>query len=350
MTLSRLQQVIAEYRKRLLAQERTAMASLDYAHRQTLSIIDSSLDLLYRSMTLYMQGGQPIPLEWLYENQRLQVLEQYIRAQIDHFGALTQTQVTQLQYFGAQLGQQAGMALLNSTVPPGVNFSFGMPSPDAIAHLVGATQKGSPLADLFSGFGAEAAQGAKNALISGVTLGYNPRQIAPSIQDALNISRNRALTIARTEMLRSYRDSNVATFQANSDVVDQWRWTCDLSSRTCAACLSMDGELFPIDETLDSHVNCRCTPVPVTKSWEDILGPLGIDTSMIPETSGAEDMQTGEEWFSNQDESVQRDILGNKGYDLYANGDVTLQDFVGHTSDPDWGDSIYQKPIKELVK
>jgi SPP1 gp7 family putative phage head morphogenesis protein len=347
---SRLQATINQYKADLKAREQQAEFALERAHQQTLELINSQIDSLYIAMTNYMQAGEPVQLEWLYENNRLLVLQQYITGQIDHFGALTQLQVEQLQHAGVQLGVQAGQALLQSTVPAGVSFSFGMPSASAIAGMVGATKAGSPLADLFAGFGREAAQKASHALISGVTLGYGPRQIAPSIQDALNVSRYRALTIARTEMNRSYRDANTATFQANSDVVDQWRWTCDLSSRTCAACLAMDGELFNIDETLDSHPNCRCTQVPVTKSWDEILGNAGIDATGIEDTNPSDDMQTGADWFDSQDESVQRGILGNKGYELYANGDVTLQDFVGHSSSEDWGDSIYQKPVKELTK
>ncbi len=350
MTQGRLQQTIKEYRQRLLAHERAAMASLDYAHRQTLAMIEPKLTALYDKMSAAQANGEDISTSWLYEQSRLEVITSWIEGQINQFAALAQMQTGQLQYMGTSLGQQAGMALLHSTIPAGVNWSFGLPSPLAIQALVGATQSNTPLAALFNGFGAEAANGAKTALISGVTLGYNPRQIAPSIQDALNISRYRALTIARTETLRSYRDANQATFQANSDVVDQWRWTCSLSSRTCAACLAMDGELFPLDESMDSHPNCRCTMTPVTKGWDDILSPLGIDTSDIPDTNPAQDMQTGSEWFDNQSADVQRQILGNAKYDAWANGDFTLDDIVGTNDDPDWGKSIYEKPLKELVK
>lgn len=348
--MSRLQDVIAQYRQRLLDHERTAMAVLDFAHRQAVAVIDAQLDTLFLAMTNYMQAGEPIPLEWLYENNRLLVLEQYITQVIDHYGAFTQMQVAQLQHMGVQLGTQSGMALLQSTVPQGVTFAFGIPDQKAITNLIGATQAGSPLADLFNGFGAEAAQAAKDALISGVTLGYGPRQIAPSIQDALNISRNRALTIARTESLRSYRGANLETFKANSDVVDQWRWTCALSMRTCAACIAMDGTLHDLSESMDSHPCCRCTMTPVTKSWDDILGPLGIDTTGIEDTNPALDMQTGQDWFNGLDADQQRQILGNAKYDAWANGDFSLDDIVGKSYDKDWGSSIYEKPLKALVK
>ena len=79
---------------------------------------------------------------------------------------------------------------------------------------------------------------------------------------------------------------------------------------------------------------------PVTKGWDEIFGPLGIDTSDIPDTNPAQDMQTGSEWFDNQDEATQRQILGNAKYDAWNNGDFTLDDIVGTNDDPDWGKSI----------
>ncbi|SRR5260221_349111 len=348
MSLSQLQSTIAHYRAQLKAREAQAEQALEAAYANTLQVIQPMLDQLYQQISDKSLAGEDIPLSWLYEQRRLEALTQFIEGQINQFGMLAQMQVGQLQQQGVQLGSQAGMALLNASIPPGINFAFGVPSPTAIANLVGATQAGSPLADLFSGFGAEAAQGVKDALITGLTLGYNPRDIAPQVQQALSISRNRALTISRTEMLRSYRGANLETFKANSDVVDQWRWTCALSIRTCAACIAMDGTLHDLSESMDSHPNCRCTMTPVTKSWEDILGPLGVDTTGMEDMNGLSIQQDGSDWFDGQSEATQCAILGPK-YEAWSNGDFTLDDVVGHSSDPVWGSSIYEKPLKDLV-
>ncbi len=348
MSVSRLQQTIKEYRQRLLAHERTAMAALDFSHRQTLAAIEPQLNALYDKMSAAIANGEDISKSWLYEQKRLETITAWIQGTIDHFAALAQTQTGQLQYQGTSLGQQAAMALLHSTIPAGVNWSFGLPSPQAIQALVGATQAGSPLADLFNGFGAEAAQGAKQALITGITLGYNPRQIAPMVQDALNISRYRALTIARSEMIRSYRSANLETFRANDDVVDGWIWQCALDRTSCSACVAMHGTEHSLDETLDDHPNGRCVMVPKTKSWDDILGPLGIDTSNIPDTSV--ELESGADWFDRQDADTQKAILGPAKYAAFQNGDFGLEDIVGRTSDPDWGKSIYERSLKDLVK
>jgi hypothetical protein len=92
--------------------------------------------------------------------------------------------------------------------------------------------------------------------------------------------------------------------------------------------------------------NCRCVKMPRTKSWEDILAPLAIDTTSIPDTRPV--VPLGPDWFANQDESFQRAVLGPK-YEGYSNGDFTLRDMVGRRSDADWGKSIYVKSLKTLT-
>lgn len=89
--------------------------------------------------------------------------------------------------------------------------------------------------------------------------------------------------------------------------------------------------------------------LPETKSWEDILGPLGIDTSDIPDTTVQ--VEDGSDWFDNQSEAKQLEILGSKAaLDLYKSGDASLRDFVGWNESDDWGRSIYQKSAKQVAK
>jgi SPP1 gp7 family putative phage head morphogenesis protein len=332
----------------LANREQAALHTLSLAHQATLRAIQPRIDHLMQQYQQALQGGAVSP-SWLYEMHRLEAIKALIEQQMNGYGTSALQYVKQLQQHAAGLGQQAGMTSLQATLPPGIHYAFGMPDPGAIVAIVGQTKAG-PLSDLFNGFGSEAAQKAGQALVSGITLGDNPNTVAKAVADALQISWQRAATIARTEMLNAYRMSNLATFQANSDVVDQWRWTCALSSRTCAACLAMDGTLHSLDESMDSHPCCRCTQTPVTKPWSDILSGTSIDVSDIPDTPSPTDWQTGADWFAAQPASVQQDILGKAAYQLYANGEVDLQDFVSVSTDTTWGKSIYQTPVKELQK
>lgn len=349
MTTSQLQRHLTHFRAQLLAHEQQANAAIEQAYAHVLATIQPRLNALYDQMVNELGKSDKIPISWLYEANRLEALKQFLSGQIDHFGALSLIQAGQMQRVGVRLGQQAGQALLEATLPIGVRWTFGMPSPKAIAELVGMTQAGSPLADLFRGFGTEAAENVGKALIRGVTLGDNPRKVAADVQDALGVSRARALTISRQEMLRCYKSANLETYRANDDTVDQWRWTADKSGRTCAVCISMDGSLHDLSEDMESHVQCRCAPVPVTKSWEDILGPLGIDVSSIPET-GQYDYQSGTDWFDKQDAATQQSILGSKAaYAAYKDGELSLKDLVGKSYSSDWGGSRYQKSLKDAI-
>jgi SPP1 gp7 family putative phage head morphogenesis protein len=340
MPTSRLQQVISQYRAQLAAHESTATRALQTAHAHTVAKIQPHLDTLYKQIGDAQASGTPVSPSWLYQANRLKTTKQLISGEIDQYGALAKTTTNQLQRTGVQIGEASGMAQLNATKTSGIAYSFGTPSQGAMESIVGATQKGSPLADLFDGFGAEAAEQAGQSLITGITLGDNPRRIASMVASALDISRWRALTISRTEMIRAYRLSNQDIFRANDDVVDSWVWISALDARCCAVCIAMHGTIHPLSEDMGSHPNCRCTPTPRTKDWSAILGrDIGI--------SNPEPLQ-GSDWFDNQSESTQRAILGsNAAYDAYSNG-ASLSDFVGKSSDPDWGDSVYQRSAKDV--
>ena len=229
---------------------------------------------------------------------------------------------------------------------------LGDPSLRALEQLSNALQQG-PLADLFAGFGTEASQKARGILMMALLNGDNPTwdkdgpSIANALQQALNTSLYRAQTIARTEMLNAYRDSNLANYQANSDVVDGWIWTADLSSRSCCACISMNGTLHSLDETMDEHVCGRCSPIPHTKSWSDILNNAGYDTSGLDLPDSAPSIPSGADWFAAQSADVQQQVLGKAGYALYQSG-TPLADFVGIRQNAQYGPSIYVKSIKEL--
>lgn len=357
---ARILKTIESYRQRLMQREAQSVAIMDRFHRHTIATyIKPKLDKLYADilkkydeLRAARDPGDTSPLDiprsWIVERIRLEGLQLLISGKIDEYAALALTQTRMLQYFGLNLGLESAQSQLRDVVPSAVKATFGVPSQKALANLVGATRAGSPLHTLFNGFGQEAAEKAVQALVSGVTLGENPRTIAPRVEQALNISRARALTIARTESLRCHRVAALETYRANDDVVGGWIWSADLSPRTCAACIAMNGTKHSLDEEFGSHPCCRCSPVPETKSWDSILGPLGISSDDIPDTRIA--IQSGPDWFNEQPEEVKKAILGAAKYAAYNNGDFDLKDIVQHHDDPDWGHSISEKPLKDLVK
>jgi F like protein len=346
MKAARLLSITHDFRARILRVEAAAVSVLEDAHRHTVAKIQPALDRLSAQLQDKRDAGEDIPVSWLYEQGRLQHIKALITGEMSHYGTLARATVGRLQQSGVQLGSEAAQAQLSATVPASVSWSFGVPLPSAMHHLVSATQPGSPLSDLFTPFGHDAAEAASQALITGISTGMSPSAIAPLIQQALDVPRWKALSISRTETLRSYRSAQLENFRANDDVVDGWIWIAALVN-SCAACIAMHGTFHSLDETMDEHVNGACTQVPHTKDWSEILAGTGIDTSDLEDTSIS--VQSGADWFDEQDEATQRNILGNAKYDAWNHGDFSLNDLVGHSHDPDWGGAIYEKPLKELV-
>lgn len=346
MSKGKLQHTVDRYRQELLAREKKAAQEIEVMYRHVLAAIQPQLDNLLKQLGLKQQAGEDIPPSWLYERNRLDALKRLVQTQIEHFGSFTFSLVEQMQRQSVSLGTQAASAMMEATVPEGAHWTFGMPSIKAITDLIGSLQNGSPLADLFKGFGLEAAKSVGEALVRGVTLGNNPRKVAKDVQEELNVSRNRALTISRQEMIRPYRSAALETYRANPDTIEQWEWSADKSGRTCAMCIAMDGTRHDVSEEFESHTCCRCSPIPVTKSWSDLLE--GVDLSGLDEMESPQ-RQTGAEWFDQQSAEVQQQVLGPSKYAAYQDGAITLDDLVGTKQDANWGGSRYERSLKDVL-
>lgn len=348
MAKGRLQHAIDKYRQQLLQREAKAIQALEAAYSHALAAIKPQLDKLYDEMMNGLANGEKLSVNWLYEAQRLENIKKLITNQINQYAAIAQQTTLQSQHFAANLGQQSALDMLKAAVPDGLSWSFGTPSPKAIIDLVGVTQDGSPLAELFKGFGEEAANDVARTLINGVTLGDNPRTVAKQVEQDLGVSRNRALTISRQEMIRPYRSASLETMRENDNVAKGWQWNAAKSSRTCGMCLAMDGTEHSLDEEFESHVACRCAPSPVTRDWSDILSDAGIDTASldIPEM---EPRQTGADWFKEQPEHVKQQILGKAKLAAYNDGAFELKDLVHHGNDSQWGGYRREKSLKSVL-
>lgn len=181
----------------------------------------------------------------------------------------------------------------------------------------------------------------RTALIRGVAMGENPNEVAKAMYKLLRKSFDGGLarlkTIARTEMLDAYRDADLLTRDLNKDVLKGWRWTATLSDRTCPACLALDGTIYPYDEPGPlGHQNCRCTAVPVTKTWAE----LGFRHRELPDA-----IQTGREWVESQPAKVQQQILGAERYLRVKNGTLSWNDIPKRISTPGWRDSFVTRSL-----
>ena len=108
-------------------------------------------------------------------------------------------------------------------------------------------------------------QSITRSLMDSMDEGDSAYVTASNIMDATGMERNRAMLIARTETMNAYRDAS--TDQYRKYGVQSVKWLSASDDRTCDECLSLDGQIFDIDEIPDVHsgtnIQCRCVQLPV---------------------------------------------------------------------------------------
>jgi SPP1 gp7 family putative phage head morphogenesis protein len=275
---------------------------------------------------------------------RLNELEGQAAAQLQRFGVDAASLVTENQRAAVTLGSQGVRAMLEAPVSPGALAAHLSDLPiSAIDALVGFASDGSPLKDLFVSLAPEAAEAARDTLLTGLALGHGPEVIAGGLRDTLGVPLTRALRISRTETMRAYREATHQTMEANAEFTAGWYWQASGGSRTCPVCWAMDGTFHLLSERFASHVSCRCTQIPAAKLLSEVLGdPSFPDDTWRP-------AQTGEEAFAKLDPAKQLAILGPGKYALYAAGKLRLSDLVERGEDARWGPYRIEKPLKAVA-
>jgi SPP1 gp7 family putative phage head morphogenesis protein len=211
---------------------------------------------------------------------------------------------------------------------------------EAMEAFAGFAGDGSPLKKVFRKIGPDTAKDMAKVLFNGIGLGKNPMQTGRELRQAASISSIKAQTIARTETIRAYRETQHLSLNENEDVLEGWVWTASKSERSCASCLAMDGTFHKLEERMNSHPNCRCVAVPLTKGIEQVTGRKGLGETRV------ELGETGTEWFKKQGTEAQDFILGPKGGRAYRKGDVKLENFVAKVHDEQWGTYFTRRPLK----
>lgn len=323
----RIFQVADEFRAALRQREERAVRVLARAYEEAWQRAGERVALLAKL------GADPLqyPQLALFQEQRLYELSLQLREEVDRLLALAGETVHREQFSLAELAQEHAQALVRAA--PGsaeVQLVWTHLSTAAVEQMVGQLQPGSPLYDLLQRVGEAAYQQIARELAVGMALGLNPRDVAENMRRGLRMTYGRAERIARTEMLRAYREVTRQSYLANRHVVTGWIWYSALDARTCPACWAMHGTLHTLDETLDDHPNGRCVMVPVTRMSEEI--------------------PTGEVRFAQLSPERQRAVLGAGAYDAYRAGHVRLSDFVGQRYDPRWGSMRYALSWRTVSK
>lgn len=168
-----------------------------------------------------------------------------------------------------------------------------------------------------------------NAILEGVGLGKNPRTIARGLTDAFGMGLTDSMRMMRTVQIYSYREANLASYRANSDVVQKWIWYANLAT-ACPSCIAMHGSVHELSEHLNDHHNGHCAPLPL------VIGAKN-------------DITAGADWFAQQPEAYQRQTLGKSKFEAWKGGAFQFGDLVTTHNDAVYGEMRTTAPLWQLL-
>lgn len=222
-------------------------------------------------------------------------------------------------------------AQMGGTLRSELRSSVVAASPDQIAEIVARST--DRIVSQSMPLGADAERIMRREIRRGVAVGENPRQTARrmvrALEDASDLQLSRAMTIARTEQIDASRRAAQSTEERNTDVLAGWEWQAHSDERLCPACLSMHGTRYDTEIPGPlGHPNCRCSRIPVTKTWAE----LGFTGMTDPEPIG----ETREQVLDSMSDEDMRRMLGARGYQAWKAGDYPPEKWAVRRESDDW--------------
>lgn len=176
-----------------------------------------------------------------------------------------------------------------------------------------------------------------SAVRTGYLTGMTTRQIVSNVLGTIP-KNGQVAKIGNIETLRKSLVLNTRTaiqsfaectrgmvYDSNKEYFSGYKFLATLDRRTCLVCGSFDGQVrknrtdFPL---LPVHYNCRCLTIPVVKN-----SVVDIEEERASENGPVSAKLTYENWIKQQPVSIQKEILGDKRFEMLQRG-FKIQNFV----------------------
>lgn len=345
--LSKVYRLAEKYQAALRAREeafaRQAFDLFFYAWR----------DLYYHAMDLYREvedlrkQGKEIDKHTIWRLQRYRILDEELRKRMQDIYETLSPSLQELCQDAIRIADEAALEQICAGLPKEfaekVRANFASVYDDAVEAIQSVTFGGHPLREIVEQAVGVGADEFLWQLTAGLTTGIGPRELARRLRQRFGLALTRCLRIARTEQLRAYRIANLMQYRRNADVVKGWERVAAADTRTCLACILLDGKRYSLDEEMDDHIQGRCRMVPITYSWKE----LGYD---VEEPKDLYRREKALDWFLRQPEAVQRRMMGPGYYDAWKSGKIDLQDMLQFNPDPVWGNSWTVRPLYRALR
>jgi SPP1 gp7 family putative phage head morphogenesis protein len=344
-----IQQVAADYRRRILEREAVALAGMQAAYQDLEDALLLALLALFDDMA--REAGDA-PVSWLIRSERLQRLLDQVAIQMGEVSDMQTALITGAQAEAVAMASAAAFDFASEAHPDRLRVAteWNRLPVAAFENMVGRMSDGSPLTEVFARYPLVLRDAVQDSLLQGVGQGQNPRTVAATIRrrirtaveepgvgsDVVNAAREikqRSDIIARTEIVSAHRDAALLNYQANAEPFGAvgYRRISALDVRTCPVCWALHGRLYSINQPFYRHPQCRCAAAVVFRlEDEDGIG-LGPDR------------------FARLSKGDQLSILGPGKYEAFSSGKVSLPDLVAEFDDPRWGPSVRERSLRSLA-
>lgn len=325
----RIIQMLKEYRQSLIERENAQTNRLAKSWLQIENRLRDEMTLLALQIDQAKASGSVITEQLILRMSRYDQLQQQMKKEI-----LTYAKNVAASDIEAEQFEYGKLALQTSIDAINLSFFKFKPSFDRlpVSHVetyVGLLGDGTPLYRLLKEAYPDALDAVVAEFLQGAAKGLPPAQIAQNAARATGAGLERLTLIARTEQLRVNRLVSADQYQ-KSGLQGVMKRVATKDDRTCMACLVSDGEIIPLDSTLDDHPRGRCVAV------------FQIQTAPIIQ------WEKGADWFLKQDTNLQKQMLGDTKYQMWQNGAFDLSALRQTDYDATWGNSPRVATIAEL--
>lgn len=218
-----------------------------------------------------------------------------------------------------------------SGLPP-----WRVPPVAGFASAINATDPDWFMADLLDNDGAAIFAQARGQVLGAYLQGASVATLKRTLVNTLGMLPKRAEVLSRTALHRVARNYQKETYK-QAEVVKKERFSATLDGATCPICGNYDGRVYEIDEgpPVPVHMQCRCTYIPVVKSYRELLGlpPDPQDeTEAMKGTRRSMDgfapkATTWPDWLARKEAQTPgfgRGVLGATKYQAWIDGELKL--------------------------
>lgn len=326
-------QLAEGFRTQLAKRDASALQAMSSQWGKVEAALSAAINNLSQELADLKTKGEDIPQWKLFQMERYQSLLAQIGAEMAKYSQYAITQLKDETEKSQRLAQaHAKMMLAGITDGRSLKTALDKLPVEAVESITAIAQAGQPLNKLLQAAYPTAVAGLTNELIYGLSIGRNPRETARAMmKQGLSQGLNHILLVARDQQIRHYREMTRLQYGRNEAIYGYMRLAAR-NTRTCLACIALDGSIYPTDAFMELHPQDRCSLIPLVEGFP------------LPQ------WQRGLDWFKTLPDEEKRRMMGNGRFEAYKEGLFSLDQLVTVKSNPVWGPSAQVTSLAELLK